>query len=97
VEFAPGTALRGLMLLKQPFARAAQLQPRAIDNQVQFVGSISPVGVNPQTGRSPAQSRMIASVARRSRFWLSRAWRSRAIEVDIAIWTIDLAIIGCSG
>jgi len=37
------------------------------------------------------------SVARRSRFWLSRACRSRAIEVDIAIWAIDLAIIGCSG
>ena len=37
------------------------------------------------------------SVARRSRFWLSRAWRSRAIEVDIAIWTIDLAKIGCWG
>jgi hypothetical protein len=37
------------------------------------------------------------SVARRSRLWLSRAWRSRAIEVDIAIWTIDLAIIGWSG
>ena len=40
---------------------------------------------------------IIVSVARRSRFWLSRAWRSRAIEVDIAIWAIDLAIIGCSG
>jgi hypothetical protein len=39
----------------------------------------------------------VVSVARRPRFWLSRAWRSRAIEVDIAIWTIDLAIIGCSG
>ena len=25
VEFAPGTALRGPMLFKQPFARAAQL------------------------------------------------------------------------
>jgi hypothetical protein len=37
------------------------------------------------------------SVARRSRFWLSRAWHGRAIEVDIAIWAIDLAIIGCSG
>jgi len=40
---------------------------------------------------------IIVSVARRSRFWLSRACRSRAIEVDIAIWAIDLAIIGCSG
>ena len=43
------------------FARAAQLQPRAIDNQVQFVGSISPVGVNRQTGPSPAQRRMIGN------------------------------------
>ncbi len=42
MEFAPGTALRGPMLFKQPFARAAQFQPRAIDNQVQFAGSISP-------------------------------------------------------
>ena len=61
VEFAPGTALRGPMLFKQPFARAAQLQPRAIDNQVQFVGSISPVDVNRQTGPSPAQRRMIGN------------------------------------
>jgi hypothetical protein len=43
------------------FARAAQLQPRAIDNQVQFVGSISPVGVNRQTGPSPAQRHMIGN------------------------------------
>ena len=61
VEFAPGTALRGPMLFKQPFARAAQLQPRAIDNQVQFAGSNSPVTVNRQTGRSPAQRRMIGN------------------------------------
>ena len=47
MEFAPGTALRGPMLFKQPFARAAQLQPRAIDNQVQFAGSNSPVGCEP--------------------------------------------------
>jgi hypothetical protein len=50
MEFAPGTALRGPMLFKQPFARAAQLQPRAIDNQVQFAGSNSPVTMNRQTG-----------------------------------------------
>ena len=43
------------------------------------------------------RSGLIVSVVRRSRFWLSRAWRSRAIEVDIAIWTIDLATIGCWG
>ena len=55
MEFAPGTPLRGPMLFKQPFARAAQLQPRAIDNQVQFAGSISLVGMNRQTGRTPAQ------------------------------------------
>ena len=48
VEFAPGTALRGPMLFKQPFARAAQLQPRDIDNQVQFAGSNSPVAANRQ-------------------------------------------------
>jgi hypothetical protein len=53
MEFAPRTALRGPMLFKQPFARATQLQPRAIDNQVQFAGSNSPVGMNRQTGRSP--------------------------------------------
>jgi len=39
-EFAPGTALRGPMLFKQPFAARA-LQPRAIDNQVQFAGSLA--------------------------------------------------------
>ena len=50
MEFAPGTALRGPMLFKQPFARAAQLQPRAIDNQVRFAGSNSPVTMNRQTG-----------------------------------------------
>ena len=61
MEFAPGTALRGPMLFKQPFARAAQLQPRAIDNQVQFVGPNSPVAVNRQSGRSPAQRRMIGN------------------------------------
>ena len=61
VEFAPRTALRGPMLFKQPFARAAQLQPRAIDNQVQFAGSISLVGMNRQTGRTPAQRRMIGT------------------------------------
>jgi hypothetical protein len=61
VVFAPGTALRGPMLFKQPFARATQLQPRAIDNQVQFTGSISPVGMNRQTGRTPAQRRMIGN------------------------------------
>ena len=61
VEFAPGTALRGSMLFKQPFARAAQLQPRAIDNQVQFAGSNSPVTMNRQTGPSPAQRRMIGT------------------------------------
>jgi len=61
MEFAPGTALRGPMLFKQPFARATQLQPRAIDNQVQFAGSISLVGMNRQTGRTPAQRRMIGT------------------------------------
>ena len=61
MEFAPGTALRGPMLFKQPFARAAQLQPRAIDNQVQFAGSNSPVTMNRQTGPSPAQRRMIGN------------------------------------
>ena len=50
MEFAPRTALRGPTLFKLPFARAAQLQPRAIDNQVQFAGSISPVVVNRRTG-----------------------------------------------
>ena len=61
VEFAPRTAPRGPMLFKQPFARAARLQPRAIDNQVQFAGSNSPVTMNRQTGRSPAQRRMIGN------------------------------------
>ncbi len=61
MEFAPGTALCGPMLFKQPFARAAQLQPRAINNQVQFAGSISAVAVNRQTGRTPAQRRMIGN------------------------------------
>ena len=61
MEFAPGTTLRGPVLFKQPFAGAAQLQPRAIHNQVQFVGSISPVVVNRQTGRTPAQRRMIGN------------------------------------
>ncbi len=37
----------------------ARLQPRANDNQVQFVGSNSPLVVNRQTGPSPAQRRMI--------------------------------------
>jgi len=37
----------------------ARRQPRAIDNQVQFVGSNSPLVVNRQTGPSPAQRRMI--------------------------------------
>ena len=50
-----------------------------------------------QMPAEPLESDFYESVARRSRFWLSRAWRSRAIEVDIAIWTIDLATIGCSG
>ena len=62
MEFAPGTTLRGLMLFKQPFARATQLQPRAIDNQVQFAGSNSPAAVNRQTGRTPPQRRMIWNI-----------------------------------
>jgi len=61
VEFAPGTALRGPMLFKQPFARAAQLQPRAIDNQVQFAGSNSRRIANRQSTRPPAQRRMIGN------------------------------------
>ena len=39
VEFAPGTALRGPMFFKQPFARAAQLQSGAIDNQMKLIRS----------------------------------------------------------
>jgi hypothetical protein len=34
MQFAPGAALRGSMLFKQPFARAAQLLPSAVDDQV---------------------------------------------------------------
>ena len=34
MQFAPGAALCCAVLFKQPFARAAQFQSRAIDNQV---------------------------------------------------------------
>lgn len=44
---------------EQPFARAKQLQPGAVDNQVQFASSSLPVAVNRQTGRTLAQRCMI--------------------------------------
>ena len=39
MKFAPGSALRSSVLFKQPFARAAQLQPRAVDDQMQLTCS----------------------------------------------------------
>ena len=36
MKFAPGSALRSSVLFKQPFARAAQLQLGAVDNQMRL-------------------------------------------------------------
>jgi len=66
MEFAPGTALRGLMLFRQPFARAARLQPRAIDNQVQFAGSNSPVAANRQNAGTTGSASYDREPANRS-------------------------------
>jgi hypothetical protein len=44
MKLAPGAAFHGSLLFKQPFARSAQLQPRAVDDQVRAARSRSPVG-----------------------------------------------------
>jgi len=59
VQLAPGAAFRSSMFFKQPFARSAQLQPRAVGDQVKAARFRSPVGLNRQSARPPAQRRMI--------------------------------------
>ena len=59
VQLAPGAAFRSSMFFKQPFARSAQLQPRAVDDQVKVARFRSPVGLSRQSARPPAQRRMI--------------------------------------
>jgi hypothetical protein len=61
MQFAPGASLRGSMLFKQPFARATQLQPGAVDDQVQLARFNSRPFVNRQSTRPPAQRRMIGN------------------------------------
>src|SRR5271166_1475398 len=60
VQFSPGASLRGTMFLKQPFASAAQLQPRAVHDQVKVARFRSPVALNRQSASPSAQRRMIA-------------------------------------
>jgi hypothetical protein len=59
VQFAPSAALCGSMFLKQPFARAVQLQPRAVDDQVKVACFRSAVALNWQPASSSTQRRMI--------------------------------------
>ena len=47
------------MLLKQPFASAAQFQSGAVDDQVKIAGLVSPRRFRRQSTRPPAQRRMI--------------------------------------
>jgi hypothetical protein len=60
----PNTSLRRSPMfapqpLKQPFARAVQLQPRAVDDQVKVACFRSPVALNWQPASSSTQRRMI--------------------------------------
>jgi hypothetical protein len=69
----------------------ARRQPRAIDNQVQFVGSNSPLGMNRQTGPSPAQRRMIGD---RQEAWCLATNNAEATAREIMNyyakrWTIE--------
>ncbi len=52
-------SLRGCMPFKQPFARAAQPQPRAIDDQLKVAHSSSPAVLNRRSARPPTERRMI--------------------------------------
>lgn len=49
MKFAPGASLRSSMFRKQPLARATQLQPRAVDDQVKLARFRSLVALNRQS------------------------------------------------
>jgi hypothetical protein len=61
MQFAPRAPLRGSMLFKQPFARATQLQPGAVDDQVQVARFNSRPLVNRQSARPPTERRMVGN------------------------------------
>ena len=55
LQLPPGATPRGSMLFKQPFARAAQLQPSAVDDQVQVARFNSRPLVNRPSARPPTE------------------------------------------
>src|SRR5271157_32457 len=59
MQFAPGAAFRSSMFFEQPFAGSAQLQPRAVNDQVQVARSNPRPFGNRQSTRPSAQRRMI--------------------------------------
>ena len=59
VQLAPGAPLAGAVLLDQPFARAAQLQARAVDQQVDRAAGGAGLRRQFQALGAPAEGREI--------------------------------------
>ena len=57
VKLSPGAALYSPVLFKQPFARAAQLQASAVDDEMKLASVRSLAVLSRQSARPPAQCR----------------------------------------